>query len=98
MAAIAVDLPAASGVLSAKPSAADRLQYNGYSVCEKAASPAAAKIRIRVATSSGQILSVVTLAASGSKDAWFGPEAIDCRGDLYLEIVSGEVEGVAYVK
>lgn len=67
------------------------VSYLGFTIRETAA--ATAVVRVRVGTATGRILDTIALAAGESVADYYGPDGIDCPGDLYCEIVSGTVEG-----
>lgn len=85
-------IPAESGTVG--PAVDDVMaKLMGFSIGEDAGSPAAAKVRLREATSTGTILAVIDLEASSSSTKWFGPEGKRAIGGVYVELVSGTVEG-----
>lgn len=66
--------------------------YFGFSLRETAGS--AAVVRIRAAgVITGDILDTVSLLGNESAREWYGPQGIKSRAGLYVEIVSGTVEG-----
>lgn len=70
-------------------------RFGGWSVRESAATAAAATVRFREASSTGQILAVVELPADGSDTRVLDP-AVWPAGGVYVEVVAGTVEGVIY--
>lgn len=67
----------------------------GWSVRETAGTPAQAKLRLRHGSSTGQILATVRLAQETSETVELNRE-IRTPSGVYLEIVTGTVEAVAY--
>lgn len=66
--------------------------YFGFALRETAG--AAAVVRIRDGgVITGDILDTVSLLANESAREWYGPQGIKGRSGLYVEIVSGTVEG-----
>lgn len=70
-------------------------KFAGWSVRESAGSPAAATVRFRDTDASGQILAVLELPADGSDTTVLYP-AVWPDGGVYVEVVTGTVEGVIY--
>jgi hypothetical protein len=69
-------------------------QLAGWSIREAAGTPAAALVRLRDGTVSGQILAEIALAASG-EDTKTNVE-VNYAPDAFVKVVSGTVEGVVY--
>lgn len=65
--------------------------YAGFSLRETGAAPAV--VRIRAGSSTGRFLELINLPADGAAGDWYGPNPIDAPGGIYVEIVSGAVEG-----
>lgn len=85
-------IPAASGLVG--PAGTDLMaKFMGYSVGENAGTPAAAKVRFRAGSLTGPVIAVSHVAASSSDTRWFGPCGIRAEGGIYVELVSGTVEG-----
>jgi hypothetical protein len=69
----------------------------GYSICESTGS-AAAKVRLRESSATGKMLAIVALASGASSTQYFPEQAPGVTsGSIYVEVVSGSVEGVLYV-
>lgn len=81
-------IPGSSGVLGV--SSSENL-YFGFTLAETAG--ATAKVRLREATVTGTILDSITLGANESTDDWYGPQGMYVNGDIYVQLVSGTVEG-----
>ena len=69
-----------------------QLSYLGYSF----RASVAAVVRVRQGTISGPILSDFAIVINDSKEAWYGPQGKACNGDIFVEVVSGTVEGVVH--
>lgn len=70
----------------------DPVIYYGFSLRETAG--AAAVVRVRDSgVVGGNILDTISLAANESAREFYAPGGKNCRGGLYVEIVSGTVEG-----
>lgn len=67
----------------------------GWSIRETGS--AAASVRLRAVSTSGQILADIGLTADGSSHEWLGPDGVGFTGDLIGQTVGGAVEGVVYV-
>jgi hypothetical protein len=69
----------------------------GWSLNESTGS-GAAKVRLRDGTSAaGKLLAVVNLASAASSTTWLAEQAVQVNtGAVYLEVVSGSVEGCLY--
>ena len=65
--------------------------YRGFCAIENAGTPAAASIKFRVGSATGDIIDEAKLVASGSINP--GPYN---EGDLYA-VTTGTVEGVVYI-
>jgi hypothetical protein len=62
----------------------------GLSVRESAGTPAVATLNVCHGTSSsGDVLCPISLIASDTKFAWFGPQGIPCASGLHIHRVSG---------
>lgn len=70
----------------------DVLPYYGFSLRETAGSTAVVRIRDSGVVG-GTILDTVAFTANASVREWYGNGGIHVRGGLYVEIVSGTVEG-----
>lgn len=68
-----------------------QIVFMGWSIRETAG--AVGVIRIRQGTVTGLILATLGFVALESKDINFGEYGLECRGDLYCQIVSGTFEG-----
>lgn len=76
---------------------AERL--GGFSVHEAAATAAAATVRFRRETATGQIIFVLELAANESASIVLpAGEYVPSGGGVYVEVVAGTVEGVLFDK
>jgi hypothetical protein len=71
--------------------AAHGLRLMGYSVRETAAAVATLNIEHGTANSSPK-MAVINLAASVTKDAWFGPQGLPCEGGIWIERLTGTTE------
>lgn len=69
--------------------------YYGFSIRETAASTAVVRVYAGI-TNGGKLIDTIGLAASGNVAAWYGPQGIAARDGIYVDIVSGTVEGVLY--
>ena len=68
-------------------------RYFGFSVRETSGA-AAAMLRIHEGTNAtGDILDVIDLKAGESAREWYGPQGIDADGGIFVDVVSGAVEG-----
>jgi hypothetical protein len=85
-----------SGVLVNVDDNVGHVGFRGFSLSENATTAAAARVRLRQGTSTGDIVCTVRLAASGSSTVSHN-EAVYVNGDLYYELASGTVEGCIYV-
>lgn len=70
-------------------------QFRGFSVRESATIGADATVRFRKESVSGQVIVYLELEANQSATITF-KEAITAEGGTYVEVVSGEVEGILY--
>lgn len=68
----------------------------GWSIRESAGTPAVATVLIRSGSLSGPIVAAIELVADGSSTEWFGPQGVQARGGLYVDVVAGAVEGSVY--
>lgn len=91
-----IQVPAASGVVVNVDDNLGHVGFRGVSLSEAATTAAAAVVRLRSATSTGDIICTVKLAASSSTN-FSHNEAVYVSGDLYCQLVSGTVEGCIYV-
>jgi hypothetical protein len=74
---------------------ASAIRLNGYSIRETAA--ATAVVRLRDKNVSGQILATIALPASGSIQVMDTAGGILVpSGTIYVQVVSGAVEGAVY--
>lgn len=96
--ALSKTLPGASGLLGLNGNTLDtptvtgsRCTYRGFAV-EETSGAAAAKVRLREGGATGKIIEVIPLAAGEGASAFFESGLI-VFGDIYVEIVSGAVEG-----
>ena len=72
---------------------------SGWSVVESAGTPAAAQLRFHDSVdTTGTILGVAKLAASGTDAGPNMDEGIRFRNGIYMEVVAGSVEGVVYIR
>lgn len=71
--------------------AGPRRRLLGWSIRESAGSPAVATVSIVLgeAVSGGTPIGHVELAANGSETKWFGPQGIDVRDGVSLDIAGG---------
>lgn len=70
-----------------------QLSYFGYSF----RATAAAVVRVRQGTISGPILDVIAIPTIGDGDhEWYGPQGRLVKDDIFVEVVSGTVEGVIF--
>lgn len=84
---IAKAIPGASGPLGSTD-----VTYYGFTIRETSGT-AAATVRLRAGGATGLILETIALTSAASARAWHGPQGIRCDGGLYVEIVTGAVEG-----
>lgn len=71
------------------------VQFHGWSFRETAGAAASCRVRDgRDAT--GAILATIGLAANASDHEWLGDAGVTADVGLYLEVVSGSVEGAVY--
>jgi len=68
------------------------LTYFGYSF----RATAAAVVRIRQKDATGPILSDLAIPINDMREKWYGPQGRQCKDDIYVEVVSGTVEGVVF--
>lgn len=87
--AVATSIPGASGLLSLTTGSFCR--YLGFCIRETAGTTAT--VRIREGSVTGKILDDIQLLANESARDWYGPQGIISQGDLYVQLVSGTVEG-----
>lgn len=88
-------IPTSSGVIvDTSEQTNPNVTYMGFTLAETAGGTA--KVRVRQASASGTILDTIPMAA-GEGVADYYPQGIRCDGDLYIEIVSGTVEGSVLV-
>ena len=71
--------------------AAHGLRLMGYSVRETAAAVATLNLEHGTANSS-PVLAAINLAASVTKDAWFGPQGLPCEGGIWIERLTGTTQ------
>lgn len=72
---------------------------SGWSIWESAGTPAAAQVRFRDGTSTaGTIIGGVKLVASATDAGPNMDEGIRFVTGCYMEVVSGSVEGVVYIR
>jgi len=69
--------------------------YGGYAVREAAGAVAVLRIRDGF-DASAALVDTVALPANGSAQAWLFPSGVQLRYGLFVEIVSGTVEGTVY--
>ena len=69
--------------------------YGGYAVRETAGAVAVLRIRDGF-DASAALVDTVALPANGSAQAWLFPSGVQLRYGLFVEIVSGTVEGTVY--
>lgn len=90
--AIAVTVPGSSGVLTPSFPSQGIMEYKGFALAETGA--AAAKIRIREGgTITGKIIDVITFTSLQSFREYLPTQGVIVTGGLYIEVVSGAVEG-----
>lgn len=77
-----------SGQLSYSPG-----QVVGYSIRETAGARAVVRIIDGAAGDSTRLLLTISLAAGESARDWFRPDGIPFNTGLYIEVVSGQIEG-----
>ena len=65
----------------------------GYSI----RATAAAVVKIREGSATGKVLADIAILINDDKDRWYGPQGKRCDGDLYVEVVSGTVEGILHI-
>lgn len=97
--AFAVALPGASGIVSGTGASSNvnTGTYIGCSIAETAGTPGLGKVRIHEGgTSSGKVIDVVALLAS-THTHHSPAQPIFYTGQLYVEIVTGTVEGVLFL-
>lgn len=69
----------------------------GWSVREAAGSPAVATVIVHAGTdASGPAIGEIELAANGASTEWFGPQGVQMRDGIFVEVVAGTVEGVVF--
>lgn len=79
-----------AGIVAPANAALAKIHYRGCSVRETAGAVAA--VRIRAGSVTGTILDTVGLLAAGSFWSYYD-DGVWCDGDIFVEIVSGTVEG-----
>lgn len=67
--------------------------YRGVCVRETAAAPAVLRIYDNATAASGTLLDVVALAANGSASLFYPGGGLRASNGVYVQIVSGTVEG-----
>lgn len=67
----------------------------GYAIAETAG--ATALLRLRHTDANGDSFLPITLAANASAQAWFMPGGISFPTGLYVEVVSGSIEGAVFL-
>lgn len=82
----------AAGALSATS-----VTFCGYSLRETAGSAAVVRVWDNASAASGTLLATIGLAASASETKYFGEEGIRAENGVFLQTVSGAVEGCVYV-
>ena len=90
--ATAVALTGSDQAAHARPN-----QFLGITVRETAGSTAAVRVYDHASAASGTILTTVALAANASSTLWFGPAGIRAANGVYVDIVSGAVEGAVFL-
>ncbi|MGC5664932.1 hypothetical protein ACN261_31580 [Micromonospora sp. WMMD723] len=86
VAATAVPLTGAGQVVQVGPAT-----YRGYSV--RATTAAVVRIWDNPASAAGTMLDTIALAANASASAWYDGGGIRAGTGVYVEVVSGTVEG-----
>lgn len=71
-------------------------QLAGYSLAEAAGAAAVVRLRDGI-DAGGDVLARINLAANGYADRWFLPHGIAFTAGLYVEVVSGAIEGAVYL-
>ncbi len=85
--------PYVAGALVATPTT-----FCGYSIRETAGAAAVVRIWDNASAASGTLLATVGFpAASASQTKYFGAEGVRAENGIFLETVSGAVEGAIYV-
>lgn len=79
--------------------ATGRWELTGYSLAERAGTPAIAYVRFRDGTdATGPIRAVAQLVASGTDAGPNLDEGIRCTTGIYMEVVAGTVEGAVFLR
>lgn len=74
-------------------------RLSGWSIWESAGSPAAAQVRFRDGTTvAGTFIGGAKLAASGTDPGMNMDEGVRFTTGVFMEVVSGSVEGVVYIR
>jgi hypothetical protein len=77
--------------------AAANLRLMGFTVRESAGTPAVATLAIRHGTvATDTIIAPVSLIASDTKTAWFGPQGIPCASGIYVDRIAGNTTITLY--
>ena len=71
-------------------------KWKGFSVRENAGTPAQAVVNFRKASVSGQIVGVLELNSEESATLVLTKRKINTEGGVYVQVVSGTIEGVLY--
>lgn len=81
--------------ITANTNHSDVQRFRGVSIRESAASAAAAQVNLRKGAVGGQLLMVIELAANESATLVL-EDRVPSEGGVYVQVVSGTVEGVIY--
>ena len=66
------------------------MRLMGFAVRESAGTPAVATLNIRHGTAdTDTVIAPISLIASDTKVAWFGPQGIPCASGLFVDRVAG---------
>lgn len=72
---------------------ARRAIYLGFSLRETAGSTATLRVYDNASAASGTIIDSIQLSANESAREWYGPDGILVTNGIYVDVVSGTVEG-----
>lgn len=71
----------------------------GWSIRESAGVAAVATVLIRAGTTdTAPIIAAIELAANGSSTEWLGPQGVQARDGIRVQVVAGTVEGAVYIQ
>lgn len=72
---------------------ARRAVYLGFSLRETAGTTATLRVYDNASAASGTLLDTIQLSANESAREYYGPEGIGAVNGIYVDVVSGTVEG-----